>query len=90
MYADGESFADRGGNAVGGNAQVVAHVGAHNVGQQQDFALNGAHNCNKASNTLVYSIKCHKSTPPRQDINSTCALTTAPPPLKTKHRHPRH
>lgn len=56
MYADGESLADRGGNAVGGNAQVVAHVGAHNAGQQQDFALNGAHNCNKASNTLVYSI----------------------------------
>jgi len=53
MHVDGESFADRGRHAVGGNAQVVAHVGAHNVGQQQDFALDSAHNCNKASRATL-------------------------------------
>lgn len=91
MYVDGESFADRGGHAVGGNAQVVAHVGAHNVGQQQDFALDSAHNCNKASSTRVYN-KCHKSTTPRQDINSTCvdhhtaaAQNKAPTPSAAGH-----
>jgi len=69
---DGEPFADRGRDTVVGDAQVVAHVRARHVGQQQDFARDISHDWNKARQTHN---KCHKSPASRQDTSIARVLT---------------